>query len=364
MIRVLHNIGTLASGGMESFLLNIYRNINREKVQFDFVVGSSNNWNQNYADEITRMGGRIYCIPNGLKGVCSFYKLLKNHPEYQVVHSHRDAMSALFLYAAQKAGIKHRIAHSHNAGETGIIKKIATKILCPLLNKVSTICFACGQEAGEHLFGKDFTIIPNAIDLVTYKYNPIFAGDKREELGLKRSDIVFGHVGRLIKQKNHDFIIAVFKQIHSANKNAKLLLIGDGELKSEIERKIACLGLDDSVLILSNRADVNELLQAMDIVIFPSFYEGFSMAMVEMQASGLRILCSDQVPKEINITGNVVFKSLNDSATDWAKDAINLLNYNRNSTDSISLLTQAGLDIHQSARAIQDMYLHLYDGRD
>lgn len=360
MILVLHNIGTLASGGMESFLLNIYRNIDREKVQFDFVVGSYNSWNEGYADEINKLGGHIYHIPSGLKGVYYFYKILQKHPEYQIVHSHRDAMSALFLFAAKKAGVTHRLAHSHNAGETGIIKQIATKILRPLLNKVSTQRLACGQEAGEHLFGnKNFSIIPNAINLSTYKYNSILANDKREELGLKKGDIIFGHVGRLIQQKNHNFLISIFQQIHSKNKDTRLLLVGDGELKSEIKQKIAHFNLNDSVLILSNRSDVNELLQTMNMVIFPSFYEGFSMAMVEMQASGLRILCSDQVPKEINITGNVVFKSINDSAEEWAKEALNLLDYNRDSHNSIALLTQAGLDIHQSAQTIQNMYLDL-----
>lgn len=360
MIRILQNIGTLANGGMESFLLNIYRNIDRNQIQFDFVIGSYNNWNKNYADEIERLGGHIYHIPSGLKGIYPFYRILKAHPEYQIVHSHRDAMSALFLFAAKKAGVAHRLAHSHSAGETGFVKHIGTILLRPLLNSVSTLRLACGLEAGQHLFGShDFITIPNAIDLNIYQYQPKFSQQKREEIGFNTSDIIFGHVGRFINVKNHAFLIDIFQQIHLKNNNAKLLLIGDGKLKSEIKQKIIRLSLDDSILILSNRSDVNELLQTMNMVIFPSFYEGFSMAMVEMQASGLRILCSDQVPKEINITGNVVFKSINDSAEEWAIEALNLLNYNRDSHNSITLLTQAGLDIHQSAQNIQNMYLDL-----
>lgn len=361
MIRVLHNIGTLANGGMESFIMNLYRHIDRSEVQFDFVVGHKTDWCQSYADEISSMGGRVFCLDESKSSVQQFGRILQENSDYRIVHSHRDAMSAFFLREAKKCHIPVRISHSHSASETGWFKKIATRLLVPMLNHYATLRLACGEEAGLHLYGKKrFMVFPNSIDLKKYKYNSHVALDKRIEIGVEKDALLIGHVGRFFPQKNHFFLIDVFSEVYKRNNHARLLLVGAGNLKPQVKKKVEDLGLADAVIFLENRTDVDELLQAMDIVLFPSLYEGFSMAMVEMQASGLRILSSDRVPNEINVTGSVTFKSLNESASSWADQLLQLSQYDRNSINA-DLLVEAGLDVQANAHRLQDMYIELHD---
>lgn len=356
MIRILHVIGTLANGGMESFLLNLYRHVDRSRIQFDFVVGSQNGWCQSYADEIRNLGGEIYTLPAGLKGIRAFQSLLLQHPDYQIIHCHRDAMSTLFLLVARFVGRKLLISHSHSASETGWVKQVATVALLPLLNKLALYRLACGREAGEHLYhGYAYRVIPNAIDLSAFTYKQERAEIVRRNLGFFPDDLVIGHVGRFEKVKNHSFLLDVFSRLHTRDPRMKLLLVGSGSLKEAMVHQVEALGLHRSVVFLEQRTDIPDLLQAMDLVVFPSFYEGFSMAMVEMQAAGLRILASDQIPQEVNITGSVTFKSLKDGSEQWAQAASSLLAYRREAVP-VHKLYEYGLDIHESARAIQQFY--------
>lgn len=358
MTRVLHVIGSLANGGIESFLLNIYRQIDRKETQFDFLVGTRDGWCDAYEKEITEKGGKVIYIPSGIKGFYSFYNYLKKHPEYKIVHSHRGGMSAFFLTVAKMAGVPNRISHSHNAGETGRVKQLFIKVVRPLLCHVTTKRFSCGEEAGKYLYGKkSFIVIKNGIDLERYCYNPAWRQEKRSELGLTSSNIVFGHVGRFEFQKNHHFLIDIFNEITHMNDEARLLLIGGGSLKPEIEKKVSDLGLTEKVLFLEQRLDVNELLSAIDVVLFPSHYEGFSLAMVEMQASGLPILSSDSVPHEINLTKQVYFKKIEESALEWAKEAIQLVNVERKNYNKE--IEAAGLDIKKSSRELLEIYFNL-----
>lgn len=361
MIRILHIVGSLANGGMESFVLNLYRQINRHEIQFDFIVGSRNGWCEAYAKEIAEKGGRVFYIPTNLKGMVMFYEFLRKNKEYRIIHSHRDAMSTFFLTIALVAGIPLRISHSHSAGAKGIAKRIATRLLRPVLNYVATDRWACGQNAGEFLFGKlPFKIIPNGIDLNVYKYNYKVSLKKRAELGLPSDALVVGHVGRFEYEKNHDFLLDIYKEIYNLNDNVRLLLIGSGSLKAHIQKRIIEENVS-GVLFLEKRVDINELLMLMDIVVFPSHYEGFSMAMVEMQASGIPVLCSDSVPREINLTGLVHFKSLNDSAESWANELIKQHGVDRLNSDTFRVLKNAGLDVHDSSQMVQNEYLRMYN---
>ena len=361
MIRILHNIGTLSNGGMESFIMNLYRHIDRNKVQFDFVVGHKTDLFLPYADEILSMGGRLFFLNESVPAVVQFGRILQENPEYRIVHSHRDAMSTFFLRQAQRQGVPVRIAHSHNASETGFKKKVVTRLLRPLLNHYSTLQLACGQEAGQHLFGGGrFKVFPNSIDISQYKYNEQISVAKRNEIGIGLDNLLIGNVGRFSQQKNHFFILEIFERILEKNGKARLLLVGTGQLMTPVWNKAKEKSMLDKIIFLENRTDVNELLQAMDIVLFPSLYEGFSMAMVEMQAAGLRILSSDRVPKEINVTGLVTFKGLNDSASSWADELLHLSQYERNSIHN-ELLVTAGLDVRGNAKMLQEMYIELYN---
>ena len=363
MIRVLHNIGSLANGGMESFILNLYHHIDTSKIQFDFVVGTKNSWCEAYAEDIRRRGGRIFLLSGGLVSqVRQFQNILRQHPEYQIIHSHRDANSVFFLSAAKlTGGGRILISHSHSASETGAFKRLATIALRPFLCRLSTMRMACGSMAGEHLFkGFAYTVFPNAIDLDKYKYDCAKAETQRGKLGLTATDVVIGHVGRFEHQKNHQFLIDIFYHVSLKVPTAKLLLIGNGSLKEKAIGRVNDLGLADKVIFLEQRSDVDQLLQAMDLVVFPSRYEGFSMAMVEMQAAGLHILSSDKVPPEINVTGGVTFKSLDGSAEEWADETLRMLGYDRNN-NALKKLYDYGLDINDSVRKIQALYISLLD---
>ena len=354
-VRILHEVAGLGNGGVETFLMNVYRNIDRSKIQFDFIL--SHDWKSNiYEDEIKSLGGKIFHLEEGYKQFFSFYKFLKSHPEYKIVHSHRGAFGSFYLFTAWLAGIKHRIAHAHTSSAVRKSKARWVKCLRPFLYLVSTKRFSCGQKAGQWMYGKfNFEVLNNSIDLSSFRHF-----EKREEtrnmLGVKADELLFGHVGRFAEEKNHSFLIDIFKAIHDKNNKSKLLLIGDGNLKLSIEEKVRLLELSDSVIFLQNRNDVNLLLTAIDMVLFPSLFEGLSFAMLEMQASSLRILASDRIPEEINITGEVYFKNIDDDPKDWADQALSLSKYDRRNV-GIQKMRDKGFDIRDNVKTLEAYYL-------
>lgn len=362
-IRILHQVAGIGSGGVESLLVNLHRNIDKSLVQFDYVL--SYDWGKGYyQEEIKKLGGRIYQLPEGglIKQLFYFFIFLRKHPEYSIIHTHRGALGSLFLLVALMAGKKNRICHSHYASRSEKFVAFMTEIMKPVVKIVSTKKFACGTGAGDYLYGKsNYEILKNSIDLSKFAY-PGCRLEKRLRLGFSENEIVYGHVGRFNEQKNSLFVIDVFNEIYKKQRNARLLMIGDGELIDDCKRRVREYEIDDLVTILSNRSDVNELLQVMDMIVFPSRYEGFSLAMIEMQAASLRILTSDMVSSDINLTGDVYFKSLEDSAESWAKEAIRLSKYDRNSVNR-SVLYQQGYDIKMEAMKLQRFYLSLV-GRD
>ena len=356
-IRILHEVAGLGNGGVETFLMNAYRNIDRSKIQFDFII--SHDWGIHvYDNEIESLGGRIYYLPEGFKQFTSFYHFLKSHNEYKIVHSHRGAFGSFYLFTAWLAGVKNRVVHAHTSNALRKSKARWVKLLRPFLNLVSTKRYSCGVKAGKWMYGDvKYEVLNNAIDISSFRHfdkrNQI-----RELLGLDEDDVLFGHVGRFAKEKNHSFLIDIFKKIQAIEIKSKLLLIGDGPLRAEIEQKVLDLGLREKVIFLQNRSDVNELLTAIDLVLFPSLFEGFSFAMLEMQAASLRILASDSIPKEINITGEVYFKNLDDGASAWAEKALSLTEYNRNDVD-VKALYDNGYDIVENCRKLEKYYLSL-----
>jgi glycosyltransferase involved in cell wall biosynthesis len=354
-VRILHEVAGLGNGGVETFLMNVYRNIDRSKIQFDFIL--SHDWKNNlYEDEIKSLGGHIFYLPEGYKQFFSFYRFLKTHPEYKVVHSHRGAFGSFYLFTSWLAGIKNRIAHSHTSNANRRSKAFFVSLLRPFLNFVSTKKYACGETAGKWMYGKSkYEILPNAIDVAAYQ-NFEKRDTVRKTLNISDDDLLFGHVGRFAIEKNHSFLIDVFEIIHQKNKKTKLLLIGDGHLRNQIQNKVKEKDLENDVVFLQNRRDVNELLTAIDFVIFPSHFEGFSFAMLEMEAASLRLLASDRIPPEINITGEVYFKSLEEDAEEWANTAISLSHYNRAYVD-INNLYKLGYDIKTNVKRLEDYYL-------
>ena len=322
MIRVLQCVNDMHRAGLETMLMNYYRNIDRTKIQFDFLTHRP--YKSDYDNEIINLGGKVYYAPRLYpQNYPTYFKWMKqffkNHPEYKIVHSHIDAMSYLPLKAAKKAGVPVRIAHSHNTSIDKDFKYILKQFFRLRINSVTTNFCACGEEAGKFLFGNvNYTIIPNAIDISKFIFNSITREKKREELNIE-NEFVIGHVGRLSYQKNHKFLIRIFNRFIEDNPDSILLLIGVGEKEQEIKKQVIDLGLTEKVRFLGNRTDVNELYQAMDMFVMPSFFEGVPVVGIEAQFADLPCVFSDKVPKEVKFNSKTEFVKLDATLKKWVE---------------------------------------------
>ena len=295
MIRILQCVNDMHRAGLETMLMNYYRNIDREKIQFDFLTHRPQR--SDYDDEIESLGGKNYAPRLYPQNYPKYFKWMKQffseHPEYKIIHSHIDAMSYLPLKAAKKANIPIRIAHSHNTAIDRDFKYLLKTYFRFKLPKVANYYCACGKEAGEFLFpGKEYMYVPNAIEIDRFLFNENVRMKKRRELGIK-DEIVIGHIGRMSYQKNHKYLIDVFAEILKKKNDSILLLIGVGEKLDDIKKYVEKLGLSEQVRFLGNRADVDELYQAMDVFVMPSLFEGLPVVGVEAQFSGLSCIFSD-----------------------------------------------------------------------
>lgn len=263
-------------------------------------------------------------------------------------------MSSLPLKYAKKAGIKNRIAHAHSTSQDRNIKLILKKFYMTKIPKYATQLFACGEDAGKWMFsGHDFEIIKNSIDFNNFKYNTTLAEEVRNELNIKKDELVIGHVGRFCYPKNHHFLVDVFKEIHDIVPNSTLVLVGQGELENEIKNKVVQNNLKNSVKFLGLRTDIHRILNAMDCFVFPSNYEGFPVSIVEAQASGLLCFISDRVPQECIISDQVKVVSLDESANQWAKQILSSQsNYKRNNKE----IKDSGFDINENSTILMKLY--------
>lgn len=358
MIRVLQVVTYMGRGGLETMLMNYYRNIDRNKVQFDFLV--HRDFEADYDKEILALGGKIHHISRlipwskGYKNeLCRFFK---EHSEYKIVHVHQDCLSSVALQCAEECGVPVRIAHSHNSNQDKNLKYPIKRHYMKKIPDYATDLFACGKEAGKWMFGNhEFRVLPNAIDTSRYIFTESIRNEVRKELSIA-DEFVIGHIGRFNPQKNHDFLIDIFSQIKKQKSNAKLLLVGDGDEISNIKNKVQKLQLNNSVIFTGVRTDVNRLLQAMDVFVFPSLYEGFPVTMVEAQASGIPCIISDKVPDECIITeGLVDVKSLSDSSEKWAECILSKKEVKRrNVSDDI---IKSGFDIKSAAKWLEEFYI-------
>lgn len=360
-IRVLHVVTHMNRGGLETMIMNYYRHIDRNKVQFDFLTHREGK--KDYDDEIEKLGGKIFHLPslnpfskNYLNQLNRFFE---EHKEYKIVHSHLDCMSAYPLKVAKKYGVPVRIAHSHTTSQKKDLKywvKMYSKRNIP---KYATELFACSENAGRWMFGKEnFTVIKNAIDTKKYIYNKDIATAKRKELGVSER-LVIGHVGSFNYPKNHEFLIDIFEEVLKMRKDAVLVLIGKGELERKIKEKVKKRNLEDSVLFLGIRGDVPELLQTMDVFVFPSLYEGLGIAAIEAQVSGIPCLISDRVPEECQVTSCVTVLPLKKNASIWGKTIVKIASEeNRRS----NILLKNDMDIIENAKRLQNFYINVTHG--
>lgn len=358
MIRVLHIVTYMGRGGLETMLMNYYRNIDRNKVQFDFLV--HRDFEADYDKEILSLGGKIYHVPRLVPwsksykdNLCRFFT---EHPEYKIVHVHQDCLSSVALECAEKSDVPVRIAHSHNSNQDKNLKYIIKKYYMKKIPDYATDLFACGSEAGRWMFGdSDFKVLPNAIDAGTYVFKESVRDEVRKEFCIG-GEFLIGHTGRFNPQKNHSFLIDIFEKCLKINSNIKLMLVGDGNGKNEIQEKVKKLGIDKSVIFAGVRSDVDRLLQAMDVFVFPSIYEGLPVTMVEAQAAGLPCVISDKVPSECIIAKDLVqVKSLSDSAASWAECILSKEGTKRKNFSGD--IIKSGFDIKSAAKWLEEFYI-------
>lgn len=358
-IRVLHVVTYMGCGGLETMLMNYYRNIDRSKVQFDFLT--HRDFEADYDAEIKSLGGKIYHLPN-LNPFSSSYlnqlnQFFKEHAEYKIVHSHLDCMAGIPLKYAKKNGVPVRIAHSHNSNQVKDVKYMLKMMYKHNISKYATHLFACSQDAGKWMFGnKKFSVLNNAIDAEKYVYNKDVRIKMRESFGIKQDEFVVGHIGRFNAQKNHSFLIDIFSEFVKINQNSKLILVGEGELQDTIRSKVNNLGLSDKVIFAGLRDDVPQVLQAMDVFVLPSLFEGLGIVNIEAQAAGLHCLISDKVPIECKKTKDLVVQlSLEAGAKYWAENILEYKNAHR--INAFEEIKKSEFDIKENADKLCEFYM-------
>ena len=362
-IRVLHILQRMEAGGTQALLMNIYRKLDRSKVQFDFLVEYPDR--QFYDDEVEKLGGKIYYSTvrkdlNIFKFTKYMEKILLNHPEYHIVHVHTYSIGYFCLKTAKKLGIPVRIAHSHSNAMTTDYKRYIKLVMQKLYTICATDLMACSDEAGKYLFGnKDFKVLPNAIDSAKFIANLSIRQKVREELKLENNFVV-GHVGRFKPEKNHKFLIDIFAKIREQIPDAKLLMIGNGDPSEEIQEYIAQKRVFNDVVILKNRKDVHRLYQAMDIFVFPSRFEGLGIVAIEAQAAGVPIVCSEGLPPETNITPIYRRLLLSDGAEKWATAALEMAQNPDAHTNMQQYIIDAGFDMDATAKYMENYYLNQF----
>ena len=364
-IRVLQILGIVGGGGVEAVIMNYYEHINRDKVQFDFIVHENNI--VDITDKVSKMGGHVYKVPAYNKNVIGFmwsiYKIVRKH-HYQIIHSNMNTLSVFSLFPAWLAGAKIRILHNHSTSVPSETKRnFAKLILRPFAKIFANQYFACSEYAARWMFGSQLVdankvkIINNAVDLSKYAFNQSVRDELREQLALN-DKFVIGHVGRFMYQKNHEFLIDIFKEFNKKVESSVLLLIGDGPLKKRMEEKVHKLGLDDKVIFLGLRSDVEKFYNVMDIFVLPSFYEGLPVVGVECQANSLPILSSTNVTREMQITELINFKELSTGSAAWADEIVKyyLKNNQRINRNMFMLMSQKNFNIDLEAQKLVEFY--------
>ena len=358
-IRVLHIVRYLEQGGIQNLLMNLYRHIDRNKVQFDFLVCGDGVFD----DEVKKLGGRIYQM-NYLTDLGTkryeneLIYFFKEHKEYKIIHSHLNEVSGIVMEAAKKAGVPVRIAHSHNTGNNNnFIQKIYKIYLKSKICKNATNLFACSKEAADWLFKRDSNkaiIISNGIDIERFSFEKSSRLEIRKLYGIDEKCVVLGNVGRLIKQKNQIFLLKIFYYYHKINSSSKLFIVGEGNLKVKILNKIRKLGLNNYVIIINPTEQIEKYYNAFDFFIFPSLFEGLGMVLVEAQISGLKCFASNHViPKSTKITDNINYIDLKQNPKEWAEMIPRSNEYNRINVT----IKNDSYDIRKITEKIQKFYL-------
>lgn len=352
MTRVLQCVVGMNRGGLETFTMNLLRNIDRELIQFDFLVSLDGD----YDEEIRELGGQIFKIPfinkvGPFAYAANLRSFFKNHREYKIIHIQMDKFGGMIAREACKTDIPVRIVHSHNTqNEGGITQRLVKNYYGRMVLNYATHLFACGYAAADWMFGKDAkkaVIVNNGIDLERFKVN-----DTREA-----EFLTIGNIARFAANKNHDFLLDILYEVKKKDIKAKLLLAGDGALLEDIKRKANQLNLTEDIEFMGVRSDVENVYTRCDVICMPSLHEGLPVTLVEAQACGVPCLVSDTISRECDITGEVDFLSLNDPPSVWAEKLLEYKGYPRKNNTEI--LEEKGYSIKQTALEMQEFYVKL-----
>ena len=365
ILHVLHVFGKLNRGGAESRVMDLYRNVDRAKVQFDFMQHTTKVCD--FQPEIEQLGGKVYHVPpfrfwNYFSYCKAWKQFIREHPEIRIVHGHMTSTASIYLPIVHKKGV-FTIAHSRNAGVDKGIKGKLTKFLRRNLTEKCDRCFACSKLAGEAVFGKEameqgnVTIIPNAIDAARFTFDTEVRKQKREELHIQPEEFLIGEVGRFDPQKNQKYAVEILAECRKKNFPAKLILIGEGPLMETVRQQVEELQLQEYVIFTGLQKNVVPFYQAMDFFLLPSFYEGLPGVAVEAQASGLRGILSDAITTETAMTSLMEFRNVQEPAEVWADRIMAYGHYERQNT--LKEMQEAGFDVKNLAKRLQDFYLRV-----
>ncbi|WP_456277301.1 glycosyltransferase family 1 protein [Bacillus sp. AK128] len=362
-LKILHVVGAMNRAGTETMLMNVYRNINRKKIQFDFI--SFSNEEAHYDQEIKRLGGRVIMLSR-TQSIKEIYKAITRYGPYDAVHAHTLFHCGVTMIAAYFAGVKIRISHAHTTQDysSTLIRKFYINSMRLIINNFSTKLLACSEEAGKYLFGElgilsgKYSYFPNIINYSQLLENP---KAKVNEFKLNQgigSSLVIGHIGRFIEPKNHSFLLDIFKNVQKKVPDAKLLLVGDGDLRSAIERKAKQDGISKNIRFVGVREDIPTLLHSMDVFVFPSKYEGLGLVLLEAQASGVPCLVSEAIQPEADIQLGLIERlTLNESTEIWAEKILELRENKERSTTKITrYFEESGYSLEKGISKLVDIY--------
>lgn len=362
VLHILCVLNHMDFGGIEAVVMNYYRNMDKSKIQFDFAVCEESVLPQR--NEIEKSEGRIYLLPK-IAHLLQYNNVLRKimkEKKYEIVHCHMNTLSVFPLFSAFFAGTRVRICHNHSTADKGEGGKTLLKYFLRPFNKVfATDYFACGEHAARWMYGNrtynagKVHVMPNAIEVDRFRYNFDGRNQLRKKLGIS-DKFVIGHIGRFMYQKNHEFLIEIYAEIHRQKKDTVLLLVGEGELECRIRDKVRRLGLEDSVIFYGVSDTVNQLYQVMDAFVFPSFYEGLGLVAIEAQAAGLPVYASDAVPKEVKVTPAFRYMALTETAKVWAAEILKTAVDEEYREDAWRLVDKSIYSLKQQA-VIEQQYL-------
>lgn len=359
MKRILHCFTGLENGGVEAFVMNVYRNIDRTKCQFDFLLRSDHR--THYWDEVEQLGGKIYTTASFPRFILKNHKQTKQfmseHTEYDTIHVHANSLMYIYpLIIAHRLKYKRVIIHSHNTQPQKGIYTFIHNYNRRRINKYVTNRLACSKLAGEWMFDKDFLVVNNGIDTDKFMFDNATRVKMRSELNVNEDEILIGNIGRFVDQKNHKFLISVFREFKKQISKSKLLLVGFGPLEAEIRKQVSDLGLLKDVIILTDRNDPHNLLQAMDVFLLPSLFEGLPVSLIEAQAAGLSSVVSDSVSDESKICDNMQRLSLEEPIDAWVNALRSSVEMHCNRSRYAEVVKNKGYDIIDTCKTLMKVY--------